>query len=69
MNIKEIIEGCRLGGISLEQRLATIEDSTIPAMRAEAALISAELARRGNERATHDHYHMSRGERQMYGYE
>lgn len=44
--IKEIIEGCRLGGISLDQRLACIEYSTIPALQVEAALIIAELKRR-----------------------
>ena len=41
-----IIEGCRLGGISLHQRLATIEYSTIPRLQAEARLIKAELDRR-----------------------
>ena len=44
--IKEIIEGCRLGGISLEQRLTAVEYSTIPAMAAEAELIKQELKRR-----------------------
>jgi len=46
MTIKEIIEGCRLGGISLSQRLGAIEYSSIPRQQAEAALIIAELKRR-----------------------
>jgi hypothetical protein len=44
--INDIIEGCRLGGISLEQRLAVVEYSTNPRQCYEAALIKAELKRR-----------------------
>lgn len=46
MTIKEIIEGCRLGGISLEQRLAAVDFSSIPRQQQEAALIIEELRRR-----------------------
>lgn len=46
MTINEIIEGCRLGGVSLEQRLAVVEYSTIPRCQEEARLITAEIARR-----------------------
>lgn len=46
MTINDIIDGCRLGGISLTQRLAAIEYSSIPRQQAEAALIIEELKRR-----------------------
>lgn len=39
-----IEEGCRLGGISLEQRLAAIDYSTIAEQRREAAIIRHALA-------------------------
>jgi hypothetical protein len=39
-------EICKLGGISLEQRLAVVEYSTNPRQCYEAVLIKAELARR-----------------------
>lgn len=51
MTIKEIIEGCRLSGVNLEQRLAAVEYSTIPAQAEEAELIKAELRRRKERRA------------------
>ena len=44
--LKQIIEGCHLGGCSLEQRLAAIDFSTIPAQQREAEIIVIELKRR-----------------------
>lgn len=46
LTIAEIIEGCLLGGISLEQRLAVVDFSSIPRLQVEAELIIAELQRR-----------------------
>lgn len=44
--IQDIIENCRLGGISLEQRLQVVEYSTIRRLAEEAELIKIELKRR-----------------------
>ena len=46
LTIAQIIEGCRLGGCSLEQRLATISFSSIPHQQIEEKLILTELKRR-----------------------
>jgi hypothetical protein len=46
ITIENIIQGCRLGGCSLSQYLATIGGSSIPRQQAEAELIIAELKRR-----------------------
>lgn len=43
MTIAEIIDDCRIGGVSLEQRLAVVEGSTIPRYQEEARLILAYL--------------------------
>lgn len=44
--IQDIIDNCRLGGISLEQRLGAVEYSTIPRCAEEAEIIRQELKRR-----------------------
>ena len=46
MTIDDIKEGCRLGGCSLEQRLAVVSFSSIPHQQREAELIIAYLAQR-----------------------
>lgn len=46
LTIAEIIAGCRLGGINLEQRLAAVDFSSIRRQQIEAELIITELKRR-----------------------
>lgn len=41
--MQEIIEGCRLGGISLEQRLSAIDGSSIERYQQEAEMIKSYL--------------------------
>lgn len=52
MTITEIIQGCWLGGCSLEQRLATIDGygPSHPKLQEETRLIIAHLARPQAER-------------------
>lgn len=49
MTIDEIIEGCRIGGVSLEQRLSAVEYSTIPMAIEETRLIRACLRNRARK--------------------
>lgn len=49
MTIDEIIEGCRIGGVFLEQRLKVIEYSTIPRAIEETRLIRACLRNRARK--------------------
>ncbi len=48
MTIQDIIEGCQLGGCTLEQRLAVVSFSSLPRQQEEEKLIVAELERRRN---------------------